>query len=541
MAKRRIKKARCKIISLCPRGMNKTKALFKDADGNPYTEFSAMARMRKGAEGLLDILVAVPEHEDAEGDIVSRAVIQDIAHNFIPGMQGSGIDILHSLETLEPEDAHICETFIVQKNDPRFQDAVDDDGKPINIDGAWGAVMKLDNPAVRALYEVEGWHGASMYGSMIVEPLTKADFANALASRLGDTPNSQETDMNEEKMAEMLKSFGETLTAVLTKSIEGLKPKVEDTSADPKVETIEFVGDDSKLEDIETHEEKLFKASLDFSKSEDVKQWKAYILHSLETLEPEDAHICETFIVQKNDPRFQDAVDDDGKPINIDGAWGAVMKLDNPAVRALYEVEGWHGASMYGSMIVEPLTKADFANALASRLGDTPNSQETDMNEEKMAEMLKSFGETLTAVLTKSIEGLKPKVEDTSADPKVETIEFVGDDSKLEDIETHEEKLFKASLDFSKSEDVKQWKAYILKKGAKPADADDTDKGESEELTQAKARVVELEKASKQGTDDVPSGEDAATKMQKGRAYGLEIAKRHNEALKGNRYGVRVS
>lgn len=281
MAKRRIKKARCKIISLCPRGMNKTKALFKDADGNPYTEFTAAARMRKGAEGLLDVLVYIPEHEDAEGDIASKEVIRDIAHNFIPNMTGSGIDLLHSLETLSPEDAHICETYIVQKSDPRFVNVIDDDGRSIDPEGSWGVTIKLDNPAIRALYETDGWHGASMYGAMIVEPLTKSDFTDALASRLGNTPNSQETTMNEEKFAEMLKALGVTLTDALAKSIEGLKPTapvVDPKPADdPKPAVIDFVGDAEKLEDIEAHEEKLFKANLDFSKPEDLVKWKAYI------------------------------------------------------------------------------------------------------------------------------------------------------------------------------------------------------------------------------------------------------------------------
>ena len=358
MAKRRIKKARCSIISLCPRGKNKTKALFKSDDGEPLQEFAAAVQMRKSAEGLLDILVYVPDQEDSEGDIANRAVIQDIAHNFIPCMEGSGIDILHSLEPLSEEDAHICETSIIQKGDPRYADATDDDGNPIDPEGSWGVTIKLDNPAVRSLYETEGWHGASMYGAMIVQPLTKSDFTTAMASRLG-TPNPQETDMNEEKFAEMLKSFGATITSALAKSLEGLKP------------------------------------------------------------------------AEKTEP--------------------------------------------------------------------------------------------------------KPEVKDV--------IEFTGDANKLEDIEAHEEVLFKANLDFGKSEDLAKWKAYVLKKAVDSKDEsdDNADAGEGTELTMAKARVAELEKASKQGTDDVQTSDNAEVKMSKGRKLGQEIAQGLMKAQQSHGYGIRAS
>jgi hypothetical protein len=338
--------------------MSKTKALFKDADGNPYTEFSAAARMRKGAEGLLDILVYVPEHEDAEGDIASKEVIRDIAHNFIPCMEGSGIDLLHSLETLSPEDAHICETYIVQKSDPRFVDVIDDDGKPIDPEGSWGVTIKLDNPVIRSLYETDGWHGASMYGAMIVEPLTKSDFTAALASRLGTTPNSQENDMNEEKFAEMLKAFGVSLTSALAKSLEGLKPvtkQVDDPKpvADPKPAVIEFVGDAEKLEDIEAHEEKLFKAHLDFGKPEDLAKWKAYI-----TKKAADAKAADG----KGDGEGDDGK---GETVELVKARQRVAELEKASKQDTKDVESGDSAEtkmskgrVYGRELAQRLMKA---------------------------------------------------------------------------------------------------------------------------------------------------------------------------------------
>lgn len=275
-AVRRIKRGRIRLISLVPAGANRVESIFKDEDGTPYEEFHAVAKM--APEGYLHTLIYIPEFPDSQGDVASAAVIKDMCHHFIPGMEGSGIDILHNCEPVSPEHAHICETFIVQQGDPRFEGVLVD-GKPIDPTGSWGMVMKLDHPELQALYTDDGWRGVSMFGTALVEPLAKNEFAIALAERLGG--RDKEIDMDEKTLAKL---FGEALGPVVeavadlkksfTESKSDDEPRPVAKSDEPK---IEFEGDPLSLEDVEAHEEKVFKASLDFGNPKDLKRWKDYL------------------------------------------------------------------------------------------------------------------------------------------------------------------------------------------------------------------------------------------------------------------------
>lgn len=254
--KRRIKAAKISLISLVPAGANRVTSLFK---GHDAVEMSAVAKM--DVEGYLTALVYVPDMVDSQLDVADAQAIKQMAHDYISNMEGNGIDILHDCKPVGAERARVCETFIVQKGDPRFAGVVDDQGAPVDPAGAWGVVIKIDDPRLRSLYATGEWIGVSMFGSATVEPVTKSA--------------PKETKMDEKQMAELLKTFGTTLSQEIVAGLaKALTPEPAPAQAAPNVE---FEGDPFSAEDVAKHAERVLFASLDLSKSADLAKWQAHL------------------------------------------------------------------------------------------------------------------------------------------------------------------------------------------------------------------------------------------------------------------------
>lgn len=156
MAKRRFKKGRIDFLSLCHTGANNLSVVYKSQD---KTRVVLKASEDKGE---ITALVYVPEVRDKQGEIASAPVIKDMAYGF--AKNGQQIDILHNEEPVDVSRAFVAENFIVQKGDPRFQGWKDLDGNQIDPTGAWGVVIKVEDPALRALYRDGKWAGISMGG-----------------------------------------------------------------------------------------------------------------------------------------------------------------------------------------------------------------------------------------------------------------------------------------------------------------------------------------------------------------------------------------
>jgi len=267
-------------LSLVDSAANDTEPLLKAKGRERY------ATVAKLKEGLLYTLVYGPDRVDVHGDLARKQAVQNLAHKFIPNMIGSGIDVMHNCRPVDPKDAHVCESFIIQKNgDDRFQ-GVKLDGRVIEdtreLEGWWASVIKLSAPALRSPFESGEWTGVSMYGPALVRPVSKKkfDFTTALAQRLGLNP--QETDMDEATLA---KALADALKPLVDK-VETLAKNVEAKPADPAPSTdviekgataIEFEGDPNDLADVEAHEEKIFRDSLNFGKTSDLKKWRDFL------------------------------------------------------------------------------------------------------------------------------------------------------------------------------------------------------------------------------------------------------------------------
>jgi len=276
----RLRKIRISLISLVTDPANKVQAVFKSAEGNELREFQTIAKLDE--EGYLTSLVYIPEVADTDGQAASKEEILDACNAYPLLMKGSGIDVMHDCEPVDKDEAHLCQNFIVQKGDERFNDVVID-GEKIDATGSWAVVLKLNSERLRAPYRTGVWNGVSMYGSALVSAVSKSGaFPEAFADRLG-TSTPKENKMDEEKLAA---AIAKALAPVVAKVEEVATAvaklnEVEDPDKD-KVEVIKFTGDPESLKDIEAHEVAIFKASLDFSNPADLVKWKAHLAKQAE-------------------------------------------------------------------------------------------------------------------------------------------------------------------------------------------------------------------------------------------------------------------
>lgn len=285
--KRRLKKVDITYVSLCPRGINLMPTLYKSDDDRDMARLDCLTKYQD-EKGELLAVTYVPDVPDAEGDAASAEVVKEACHSWM--RNGARIDIRHDTKQLSSTDVYCAENFVVQKGDARFEGWVDMDGNPCgDLSGSWAQIYKIENPELRRLYREEGWSGVSMFGPALVEPVTKEDVVDALANSLeGD--NTQGGDMDEKILAKVLKealaadrqALVEDLTKALTPKEEKTEPEVKTA---PVAKAPAFEGDPNDLVAIEKWQEEIFRASLDFSKAEDVQKWRDHLVKKAESSE----------------------------------------------------------------------------------------------------------------------------------------------------------------------------------------------------------------------------------------------------------------
>jgi len=282
--KARILRARITHISLVDRGANQVETLYKAEDDGSF-EIQTLLSKSPYEEGLLTALVYLPEQTDAHGHIASREVIKGFCHDFFKA-GGGNIDVMHDCKDIEG-GAHVAESFIVQKGDPRFEGIKDYAGNPVNPEGSWGVIIKLESEDLRRRYRDGEFNGVSMFGRGVLAPtgdeVTK--FQNALADRLG-TNNQGVQEMNEEQMNALFEKFLKPINERLEK-LE--KPAVEPTPEQKveKTEKIKFEGDPENAEDLAKHERKLMLAKCDLSTPEGLTEWREYLAKEKAEAKPE--------------------------------------------------------------------------------------------------------------------------------------------------------------------------------------------------------------------------------------------------------------
>ena len=237
--KRRILKAKISFLSLCPRGMNQIQTIYKADDGENKNISLATIVKDMSEQGELVAVVYAPDAVDGEGDTASAEVIKEFAYDF--AANGKGIDIRHNSEQVESKDAYIAESFIIQKDDPRFVDTKDYDGNTVDVTGGWGVVLKIDNEDLRKQYRDGEWGGISMGGLMLAKNETESvGLAKALVQAFKSLgQKNQEKEMKDSEIKDLIaKSIKETFKAVEDAKLEETKKAAEDKKAK---------GDDKKI------------------------------------------------------------------------------------------------------------------------------------------------------------------------------------------------------------------------------------------------------------------------------------------------------
>jgi hypothetical protein len=207
--------------------------MYKSDDGR--VEISTLIAKSDMDEGLITSVVYAPNLIDSHNDFADAAVIREMAHDFLK--HGKGIDIKHDGKALAKEDAAVVESFIIAKGDERFADVKDRDGKRVDVTGGWGAVIKINDPALREMYRKGEWDGVSMGGSAFFEEASDISLLQKIYQILSPSKPSQgDIDMTPE---ELKKAISEGVAEAMKAAAKPADPapigKAEET---PKPEPV---------------------------------------------------------------------------------------------------------------------------------------------------------------------------------------------------------------------------------------------------------------------------------------------------------------
>ena len=268
---RRIKKANIKFVSLCPRGMNGLRTIYKAAPddlGQGSAEFVAITKALPGFDerGELVACVWAPNRLDREGDWADETTVKEMAYSFM--FNGAKIDLRHDEKQLAKEDVYVVESFMIQKGDERFAEMEDHTGSPVDVTGGWGMVLKVNSPALRKAYRNGEWCGVSMMGPAITENGVQPPVVK-----------ESEDDMKPEEVKELAKAavaeIGPAIASSVVKELTSAgiitaKKTEESKPAAPALPS--FTGDVNDPEAIEKHLEAVEAAKVDWGDPVAVKK-----------------------------------------------------------------------------------------------------------------------------------------------------------------------------------------------------------------------------------------------------------------------------
>lgn len=251
--KRRFKKANINFLSLCPRGVNRLPVIYKAEGALLDLDTLVKASEKFDDDGELTAVVYAPELRDSEGDIASAAVIKDAMYE--AARNGVNVDIRHNEKALPKTQAFIAESFIVQKNDARFNGMKDYSGQAVDVSGAWAVVIKIEDATLRKQYRSGEWNGISMGGTAAVE-MEKSDDVLARLEKLLNN-RKEDIDMDKKELAEVLAESNKALVESITKAIKPTEPPTKKEEDKPPVTALTlpiFKGDYGDPKTVKAHQ-----------------------------------------------------------------------------------------------------------------------------------------------------------------------------------------------------------------------------------------------------------------------------------------------
>ncbi len=228
--KRRLTKAVINFLSLCPRGCNRLPVMYKEDGDNTAIDLDMLTKASEKFSDNGEILAVVyaPELLDAQNELASAAVIKEAAYD--AAKRGVNLDLRHNEKALPKADAYIAESFIVQKNDPRFTDFKDYSGDTVDVTGGWAVVLKIENESLRKAYRDKTWDGISM-GGFASRTLEKSDDVLARLEKLLN-PRKDDFPMDAKELEAILTKNNATLVTGIGEALAKAMAPKEETEAE---------------------------------------------------------------------------------------------------------------------------------------------------------------------------------------------------------------------------------------------------------------------------------------------------------------------
>lgn len=227
-------------VALVDEAANLVPGLYKSADGNVL---NLLPNVRVDAEeGLLYGIVQAPWMVDAHSHFMDEDGPRIACHSY--SEDGMQMDIMHGSTVLGKEKARVVENMMLPGFDARFP-KYDNMGREINHKGAWAAVVKIDDPNLRALAKSGSLSEFSLeakpgdYELVEATPeelaLTKSKGAPAAPETITSTstsPLAEDSDMTPEQLKELVAQISEATTKALHATMAAEKAEAEKAAAE---------------------------------------------------------------------------------------------------------------------------------------------------------------------------------------------------------------------------------------------------------------------------------------------------------------------
>lgn len=268
--KRRIVNPRITRVSLVNRPANQVELVYKGEDAPMLLE--PIVKMDERGEALM--LISIPNRPDAHGEVLLPEDVQAAAHSW--AKHGMEIDLRHEALAGAPaqsrEKIFAAESWLVTKDDRRFDGWKDNKGQPLgDVTGAWAALFKVEDPAIREDLRTGALAGPSMYG-----------WGQRQVIKSEDT-------MDETKLKALLDAQSASFLTGVERIVKSLTPapvtppapapEAKDTKPTPVVKSVDLPEgfDANDPEQLQAHKDRIMAATLDLTTFEGIVKWEQYL------------------------------------------------------------------------------------------------------------------------------------------------------------------------------------------------------------------------------------------------------------------------